>query len=267
VGSLAGAATGAERRRYYHYLLDLDPDLAGALDMRMRLAARPDATAAVLEVDPGRIDLRRWLAAAAPGPGLLVLRGVLVSYARVFDRVAAELLGRGDLLQPPGEEELDELVGCEIAWQAIEPLRLAILDAAFAERIRAWPQIAHALLRRAERHVHGLAIQRAIAAQPRLEVRLVLLLWHLASRFGRVERGGVRLPLPLTHQLLGRLVGAERPSVTHALGRLASAALVSGQDHEWHLLGTLEEHLEVLGARPADHLGQLLPPAAARAQR
>ena len=69
---------------------------------------------------------------------------------------------------------------------------------------------------------------RAITSQPRLEVRLVLLLWHLAARWGRVEPSGVRLSLPLTHRLLGQLVAAERPSISHALKRLAQAGLVTG---------------------------------------
>ncbi len=96
-------------------------------------------------------------------------------------------------------------------------------------------------------------MQRAIAAQPRLEVRLALILWHLAARWGKVERGGIRLPLPLTHQLLGRLVGAERPSVSHALARLAQTGLVTGHGDEWHLHGSLGDQLawmiEPLGDR------------------
>ena len=60
------------------------------------------------------------------------------------------------------------------------------------------------------------------------------------ARWGKVEPGGIRLPLPLTHQLLGQLIGAERPSVSHALGRLPHAGLVTGHGDEWHLHGTLE---------------------------
>ena len=89
-------------------------------------------------------------------------------------------------------------------------------------------------------------MQRAIACQPRLEVRLALVLWHLAARWGKVELGGIRLSLPLTHRLLGQLVGAERPSVSHALARLAEAGLVTGRGDEWHLHGSLEHHLASL---------------------
>ena len=133
------------------------------------------------------------------------------------------------------------------------PTRFALLDRAFAKRVRFWPQITHALLARAARHTASLNTQRAIAAQPRLEVRLALELWHLAGRWGKVEPGGIRVPVPLTHQLLGQLVGAERPSVSHALARLSGAGLVTGHGDEWHLHGSLDDHLammaEPVGAR------------------
>ena len=255
------------RRRYWHYLLDLDPELAGELDVRMRFAARPAATAVTFELEPGQIDLSRALASTPGGPGLLVLAGALVGYARVVDRVVAELLGRGDLVQSGADREEDEFIGCDVSWRALEPVRFAILDAEFADRVRPWPQITQALLHRAERRVHSLAVQRGIAAQPRLEVRLLLLLWHLAARWGKVEPGGVRLPLPLTHLLLGRLVGAERPSVTHALKRLAAAGLVSGGDDGWHLQGSIAEHLNALGERTGEAVRHLLPASLAQAAR
>jgi CRP/FNR family cyclic AMP-dependent transcriptional regulator len=244
----AGGAGGTERRRYRRYLLDLDPDLAGELDVRMRLVARPATAAVTFEVDPGGLELASWLSATAAGPGLLVLDGALVSYTRVCDRSSAELLGRGDLIQPLEDDE--EFVSGEVAWRALRPTQFALLDAAFAERIRAWPQIGCSLLRRCERRARELAVIRTIAAQPRLELRLILLLWHLTGRWGRVQPGGVRLALPLTHELLGRLVGAERPSVSHALTRLAAAGLISGDERGRHLHGALSDHIEAVGSSP-----------------
>ena len=109
-----------------------------------------------------------------------------------------------------------------------------------------FPQITQALLRRAGRRIADAGALRAITSQPRLEVRLVLLLWHLATRWGRVEPAGIRLCLPLTHRMLGRLVAAERPSISHALKRLADAGLVTGSAVDLHLNGSLESHLESL---------------------
>jgi CRP-like cAMP-binding protein len=136
-------------------------------------------------------------------------------------------------------------------WQALCPTRFALLDCEFAERVRPWPQITNALLRRAGRRIADLDVLRAITSQPRLEVRLVLLLWHLAARWGRVEPGGIRVSLPLTHRMLGQLIGAERPSISHALGRLAHAGVVTGTAGDWHLHGTVADHLEALVERTA----------------
>jgi len=239
----------------FHYLLDLDADLADEFDVRMRLVARPAATAFTFEVEAGEVRLGDWLTMAARGPGVLLLDGVLAVNVRVGDRIASELIGAGDLIEANGDEE--DLLACDVSWRALVPMRLAVLDLAFAERVRPWPEIMCALLRRAERRTRQLNIQRAIASQPRLEVRLALLLWHLAGRWGRIEPGGIRLPVPLTHQLLGRLVGAERPSVSHALARLARAGAVTGHGDEWHLHGSLEEHLGAM-IEPGGRVAQLV---------
>jgi CRP/FNR family transcriptional regulator, cyclic AMP receptor protein len=217
----------------------------------MRLAVRQVATARVLNAEVGACDLSRWLeAAACGGPGLLVLDGLIAIDARVGDRTATELIGPGDLLQPacPLAENLLERSD---AFRALSPTRFALLDAEFAERVRPWPQITGALLKRAGRRIADLDVLRAITSQPRLEVRLVLLLWHLAARWGRVEPAGIRVSLPLTHRLLGQLVGAERPSISHALGRLAHAGMVTGSAGDWHLHGTVDDHLEALIERTA----------------
>ena len=249
-----------DARTRLQYLLDLDPELGGRLDVRMRLVARGAVTAATFSLEPGELDLSRWLETSKPELGLLILDGALVRFVRVCDRSSAELLGRGDLIQPRGDasDDADEFLGCELSWQGLSAIRFAVLDSDFADRIRAWPQIEDALLARVQDRARDLAFARAINAQPRLELRLVLMLWHLAPRWGKVERGGIRVPLPLTHQLLGRLVGAERPSVSHALKRLAGAGLVDTRDGGLHLKGTVEEHLSVLGERADDHVQKLI---------
>ncbi len=208
----------------------------------MRLVARPAATATIFDADVGEVKLADRLASARTGPGVLVLDGVLAVNVQVGDRVAAELLGSGDIVEAC-QEKGDDLLACATEWRGLVPTRFAVLDDGFVQRVRPWPQIMQALLNRVERRARNLNVQRAIASQPRLEVRLALLLWHLAARWGRVEPGGIRLPLPLTHQLLGRLVGAERPSVSHALGRLARSGLVTGHGDEWHLHGRVEDQL------------------------
>ncbi len=172
----------------------------------------------------------------------------------VGGRIASELIGAGDLIQPAAAND-DELLTSSVVWRALLPVRFAILDLDFAKRVRFWPQMHRSLLRRAGQRAASLNVQRAIAAQPRLEVRLSLLLWHLAARWGKVEVGGIGLTLPLTHHLLGRLIGAERPSVSHALARLAQAGLVTGHGGEWHLHGAPEDHLDHIGGSPRSRPG------------
>lgn len=241
-------------RASYCYLLDADADLAQEFDLRMRLVARQVATAVVFDIPVGDCAPDESFQAGTSGLGMLLLEGVLAIDIQVGDRTATELLGPGDLLQD-WPSDADDLLEHMTAWHVLLPARVAVLDAAFADRIRPWPQIYAALLRRSARRACDLDVQRAIACQPRLEARLALLLWHLAARWGRVEPGGIRLSLPLTHRMLGQLVGAERPSVSHALARLAEAGLVTGKGEDWHLHGTLEQHLAQLVERDSRRAG------------
>lgn len=234
----------------YVYVLDADADLAEEFDLRSRVAARQAATARVLHAAAGDCDLAPWFEEVGDGPGLLLLDGVVAAQTRVGDRTALELVGAGDLLQVPGQRG-DDLLERGERWRVLCATRFALLDAAFADHVRPWPQIVSALLRRCGRRTADLDALRAITCQPRLEVRLVLLLWHLAARWGRVEPAGIRVTLPLTHLLLGQLVAAERPSITHALTRLGHTGLVTGSAGDLHLNGTLEHHLEVLLERPS----------------
>jgi CRP/FNR family transcriptional regulator, cyclic AMP receptor protein len=246
----------------YAYLLDADDELADEFGVGDRVAVRQLATARVLQVGVGECDLSSWFNIAGHGPGLLVLDGLITFETRTGDRVATELLGAGDLLQAP-TLPTDELLERSCQWRALRPTRLALLDEDFVDRVRPFPQVVGALLSRACRRTAELDVLRAITSQPRLEVRLVLLLWHLAARWGKVELAAVRLCLPLTHRLLGQLVAAERPSISHALKRLAQSGLVSGPADDLRLHGTLDYQLESLLERHA----ALASPAASSDQR
>lgn len=202
----------------------------------------------MLDAEVGECDLEPWFDAARPGLGLLILDGLVAFETRVGDRTATELLGTGDLLQPTSGR-VDDLLERMDDWRVLCETRFALLDGDFADRVRPFPQIVQALLRRAGRRMADIDALRAITCQPRLEVRLILLFWHLAARWGRVEPMGIRVSLPLTHRLLGQLVAAERPSISHALGRLAHGGLVTGPAFDLHLHGSLESHLESLVPR------------------
>jgi CRP/FNR family cyclic AMP-dependent transcriptional regulator len=232
----------------YAYLFDFDDELAQELEMRMRFSARQHATVRLLDADTGACDLAALFEAVGGGPGLLIIDGLMAVETCVAGRTVTELLGRTDLLQAPEQNDDDMIGGCS-TWRALGPTRLAMLDADFLDRVGSWPVITHALYRRAERRATDLGRLRAISCQPKLDVRLVLLLWHLAARWGRVEPAGIRLSLPLTHRLLGQLVAAERPSISHALARLSQAGIVTGTAGDWHLHGSAAAHLEELTER------------------
>ncbi|MGH2871598.1 MAG: helix-turn-helix domain-containing protein [Solirubrobacteraceae bacterium] len=227
------------------YLLDADDDLAEQFEIRTRLAARQGTTVRVMTAEVGDCDLRAILEGVRNGFGLLVLDGLLACETHVGQRTATELVGAGDLVQALGERT-DAMLERTDSWRVLWPTRFGLLDSEFTERVHPWPQIAQALLRRASRRTADIDTLRAISCHPRLEVRLDLVFWHLAARWGRVEPSGIRLTLPLTHRLLGQLVAAERPSISHALARLSQAGLVTGAPGDWHLVGTHEDHLASL---------------------
>ena len=187
-----GARRDPDRRRpgRYCYLFDVDEELAGDLDLRMRLVARPMATARVEEISAGEFDLIPLLAQMRGGLGLLLVEGIVALDVQVGDRTASELVGAGDLLAPWTSAADVVLLTSETFTRALVRTRVAVLDAAFAERIRPWPQILHALLRRAVRRTMELNVHRAATCHPRADARIALLLWHLAERWGLVVADG-----------------------------------------------------------------------------
>src|SRR5919201_582369 len=110
---------------------------------------------------------------------------VIASAARPKRRILLGLCSAGTLLPPPQPNE--QLVA--IVDSLLEALR---------ERQESLAQFANVI--HAER-VRGKLLQ-------------------LARTHGTVVAGGVRLDLPLTHELLGQAVGSARETVTSSLGKL-----------------------------------------------
>ncbi|HZU59960.1 MAG TPA: hypothetical protein VE983_03300, partial [Solirubrobacteraceae bacterium] len=91
----------AEPTRFYAYLLDADDELAEEFDVRTRIVARQATTVRVLVAQVGECDLWPAFDAVGAGAGLLILDGLIARETCVAGRTAAELVGSGDLLQPP----------------------------------------------------------------------------------------------------------------------------------------------------------------------
>ena len=216
--------------------LDGDPDLLGGLSGDDAEQARVRLVARRITLDPGVHDPRAVTEAESEDLGLLVLEGLLVRDVAIFRATASELIGRGDVLRPwdrPGSG-----TPVEVAWRVLEPMTLALLDAAFVRSAGRWPEVLQALALRGIARAQSIAVGLTICGITGLALRLHVLLWHLPDRHGVVRADGVALPLPLTHQVLGRLAGASRPSVTTAMRELETeGALAKLVDGGWLLLG------------------------------
>jgi CRP/FNR family transcriptional regulator, cyclic AMP receptor protein len=223
-------------------LLDADRELAAGLSAEQRAVAHRHLRARVVGLEPGR-----WLPDTdsdwAGHLGFLVLDGIIARDVSVRGRCSAELVGAGDVLRPWDEaEDADLSIGHEWQWDVLEPTRLAVLDARTALVAGRWPAVVESLIARSVRRSRMLALQFALTQVAGVDVRLHLMLWHLADRWGRVTPDGVVLRVRLTHELLGRLVGAQRQSVTSALRRLAQDDLVHRlDDGAWLLQGAPDE--------------------------
>jgi CRP/FNR family transcriptional regulator, cyclic AMP receptor protein len=225
-------------------IVDADPDLADLLSEGELARARREALARVQRLSPGQ-----WNAAEAHEPaehhrGFLVVDGLLSRTVNVLGRHCVELVGHGDVMRPWSWDEVGSHVRAEVGWTVLEPTSLAVLDHAFVLRIVPWPQLGLELFNRGTRRAHHLAVALAIAHHQRVDDRLRLTLWHLAERWGRVTPDGIVVPLPLSHQRLADLVGAQRQSVTTALGELTRDGSISRRDEgHWVLHGEPPEEL------------------------
>jgi CRP/FNR family transcriptional regulator, cyclic AMP receptor protein len=224
-------------------LLDVEPELGEGLNPQER-----EAAGRVLEVPTRALASGPWkpseaFAGAVPVVGLLILEGILTRDVAFAGRTTTELLGAGDLLRPWDDDVQLDALPFTASWHVHEPATLAVLDTRVAMAAGRWPSIATALGARHVRRTRSLAVQRAIAQMPRVEDRLLVMLWALAERWGRVGPQGVRLPLNLPHRTLATLVGARRPSVTTALTGLSRGGLVERTTDGWLLHGDPAEVL------------------------
>ena len=203
-------------------LLEADPDLAPFLPRDQLALARRFALCEQRSLDRGRWQVEGDPAVDCAHFGLFVVDGVLLRRAEVGRRSSVELLGAGDVLCPDlphGDPNVSMPQGG--SWTVLRPVRLAVLDEDFVAGLGGLRRVLSELNRRTLRRSRDLATRLALVDEPCLETRLENLLWHLADRFGRRQRGAVVLSdLPLTQQLLAELASAHRCAASRALARL-----------------------------------------------
>lgn len=219
-------------------ILDELPELSFSISGERAVSARRDLLARVLLLSPGPWLEADWVPTARGGAGLLVLDGLLIRRVGIDGRYGAELLAVGDVLRPWQREDSVASVTRESGWRVLRRTRLAVLDLDFLRRAAPYPELVAALIERTLLRSRSLAVNMAIVHQPRVEMRLRMVLWHLADRWGKVGPDGVTVPLALTHALLADLVAAQRPTVSAALGTLQRDGMLTRTPDGWQLHGS-----------------------------
>ena len=229
-----------------------DPDLQEVLPDSDRERATIDAIARIEVLDTGLWDEPDM--DARSGFGLLVLDGILARRVALGRVHCTELLGQGDVLRPwTFTTAATSSLEAGVSWNVVRPVRIADLDRRFALAVSPWPEIAACLMDRIVQRARWLAFQLAVCHVVRVDTRLLLMFWHFADRWGRMTREGARVNLPVTHSVLASVVGARRPSVTTALGRLQDEGLIERlTDGEWLLHGAPPTEFAQLQAEAAD---------------
>ncbi|MGA9857307.1 MAG: helix-turn-helix domain-containing protein [Solirubrobacteraceae bacterium] len=239
---------GAERPIRRVRVLDEDPELGAELTPGDFQQARTYLVAELAAVGVGVHD-----ASVIGSPellGLLVLDGLLIRRVRVAGRRCGELVGPGSVLRPWDHFGQFSPMPFEVSWRVVTPVRLVLLDQRLITVSARWPTLMHNLFRRAVERSHALALNVAIHCLQHVELRLLVLLWHLAERFGRVTRQGTVLPLKLTHADLAELIGSQRPSVSARLSALNAAGQVARlPDRTWLLRGEPPDDLQDMRVR------------------
>jgi CRP/FNR family transcriptional regulator, cyclic AMP receptor protein len=212
-------------------LLEADPDIGRYLTEDERIEAST-LTVPTVDLEQGPVDIsglleRTWCF------GAFVLEGLLAVNLRVGEQAGMRVLGPGDVVSAGAFPASMLLV--DWSCRAAAPTRLAMLGKDILVGAHRWPRLIAGLHARTGEQIERVAVQLAICQLPRVEDRLLALFWLLAEQWGRVTPHGTVLPLALTHETLGALVGARRPTITLALGELANRGAVVRQGRAWLL--------------------------------
>lgn len=228
-------------------LLDVDPDLGAGLAADELALARRVLVRPRYDVPQGRWAPELLRGHDDGGFGILLTEGAILRQLDLAGRHSLHVLGAGDVFQSAAD---GGVLDCPVTWTALRASSVVVLDERFTRATQQWPALGLNLQRRLLQQTDRLALHAAIAQLPRVESRVLALLWQLAERWGHVTPFGVEVPLELTHETLGRLVGAQRPTVTLALRELAAQRAVTRTRER----GWLLDPRSVEALRPVDDL-------------
>ena len=213
-------------------LLDAEPGIGQFLSDDDRAAARRIVVPTHV-VPRGPLDVRQLLE-ELDCFGAIVLEGMLLQRLGIAEHVALRLLGPGDLLSC--SRQSTPLVLSDTDCRSLTKTRVMLLGREVLTGAQRWPQLLAGLHVRLTEQFERVVAQLAICQLPRVEQRLMSMMWLLAESWGRVTAAGTLLPMNLTHDVLGGLVGARRSTVTLAIGELADRGALIRHDDGWLLL-------------------------------
>jgi len=235
-------------------LLHDDAELATAVPAGDRARAMRAVRVHVRHLAPGVVDLD-GLDLPDSAFALLITRGAITREVLLDDCGMAEMLLEGDVLLLDSPSSTTPESGQRLV--VIAEARLAVLDSRFALAASHWPGLMRAVMSRLADQQRRLAVHGAICQLPRVEQRVLAILWHLASRAGVVTAEGILLSRTLSHQQIGDLIGARRPTVSLAVASLQRQELIRRQeDGRWLVRNYNGQPIKVANLIPTGSTGQ-----------
>jgi CRP-like cAMP-binding protein len=250
----------SEQRRVR--LLDVDPDLGAGLDSTTLEQAAHFLRLPAVALQPGPWQPSVLLEqAGVQGPviGCVVVTGLVTRDVALGDRICTHLYGPRDFVSLNCLELAS--LPFDVGFGALTDAEVVLLDDRFLAGGQRWPRVIGRMFDTATSQIGRQSADQAISQLPRVEDRLLALFWHLADRWGTRQKDGIAVGLPLTHEALGRLIGARRPTVSLGLRQLADEGALRRDGDTWLLSAASLSAVRVdARARPVHHRTAHHPP-------
>ena len=206
-------------------LMDVEPELLERVPAADRAAAQRLPLVNRFVLPPGELIPEELVTGSRPPFGLLVLAGAVCRHTALGRHSSAHLFGPGAIIR--ALDHGDASLPWTTSWSCIIESEVAVLDHEFPVVLARWPELSEHVQSQLLRELEGSLDQCAWTGLSRVDDRILALFWHLADGWGRVVPDGIAIPLPLTHRLIGRLVAAERATISLALSRLSARGLLA----------------------------------------
>jgi hypothetical protein len=199
-------------------LLKIDPDLAEHCPPHQLFEA---TRRVVTDFRPLRRGSWDPLGLGRDAFAAYVVSRSLVRTLRLGPRYAAEVVGPSDIFRLRDNPVLTDELALHAEFEVIEAAQIAVLDARVRMLFPRYRWLDEAIHDRIERRATALNYQKAANGNEKVRCRALAALWYTGTMWGTRTRIGTVLPYHhLTHQHLADIVGASRPTVTEALGKL-----------------------------------------------